>query len=391
MANIQVFGVLLLAIGTIGFLITAILIFSNQEHRLASILLAALVFSLSVIIASNAAYTSDFFLQQPHLYRLFSFLSFCIGPFSYLYVRTVLYHALALRPIDFLYFIPSALYWFNRIPFIFQSASEKSQSIAMALENKALIALEPEGLLPQGWTAIFRVLTGVVFLFFQVRLLIRWRKNRPGTITPDSNAERFKWLALLTAILSFGFLAVFIETIFHINRVTTENLIVATIAFCILFISSYLLAKPKILYGMSGWPTNEESKETEDKENPRPYQINQQQRQTISEKLNHWKEKEKGFLNQGFTLRDLSDQISIPSYQVSAFINQEFDRSFNDYINDLRIDHFMHQIKNDPRTTNFTIQSIGEELGFRSRTSFIAALKKRTGKTPSELIGKADS
>ena len=142
---------------------------------------------------------------------------------------------------------------------------------------------------------------------------------------------------------------------------------------------------------MSGSPTNEESKETEDKENPRPYQLNQQQRQTISEKLNHWKEKEKGFLNQGFTLRDLSDQISIPSYQVSAFINQEFDRSFNDYINDLRIDHFMNQIKNDPRTANFTIQSIGEEIGFRSRTSFIAALKKRTGNTPSELIGKADS
>ena len=82
----------------------------------------------------------------------------------------------------------------------------------------------------------------------------------------------------------------------------------------------------------------------------------------------------------------MSKSIDVPLYQLSAFINQEFNKNFNEWLNDLRIDRLIKQLETDPRVRTYTLQYIGESLGFRSRTSFIAAVKKRTGKTPSDLI-----
>jgi AraC-like DNA-binding protein len=38
----------------------------------------------------------------------------------------------------------------------------------------------------------------------------------------------------------------------------------------------------------------------------------------------------------------------------------------------------------------YTLEALGQKVGFNSRVSFIAAVKKRTGKTPSELFGRRD-
>ncbi|MBM3177715.1 MAG: helix-turn-helix domain-containing protein [Bacteroidetes bacterium] len=321
-------------------------------------------------------------------------MGFCIGPIAFLYVRTVLNHDLRLRKSDLYFFIPALLYLLSRLPFIIEPANQKQRWIEAALSDHTRIALEPEGLLPPGYSAILRIVTGIIFLYFQIRLLLNWNQrinSLPAnqTVHP-SNSERFQWLVTLTSILSLGFVAVFIQTLFHINHIATENLIVATIALTILTISVYLLAKPKILYGMSGWIALEPKSSIQIHE-AKPLNLTIAQRDAFMEKINQWKKNDKGFINQGFTLRAMSDQLSIPAYQLSALINQEFDQSFNDFINDLRIDHFLEQTKVDPKIGTFTVQSLGESVGFRSRTSFIAALKKRTGKTPSEILKSQQS
>jgi AraC-like DNA-binding protein len=36
----------------------------------------------------------------------------------------------------------------------------------------------------------------------------------------------------------------------------------------------------------------------------------------------------------------------------------------------------------------YTLEALGKMAGFNSRTAFIAAVKKKTGKTPSELFNR---
>ena len=92
------------------------------------------------------------------------------------------------------------------------------------------------------------------------------------------------------------------------------------------------------------------------------------------------------FLNNGFTIHDLSKDLKLPVYQLSAFINQEYQKSFVQFINDQRFEYFLLMKNEDPDFKNYTIDYLGKKIGFSSRTSFIEFIKKRTGKTPSEFL-----
>jgi AraC-like DNA-binding protein len=101
-------------------------------------------------------------------------------------------------------------------------------------------------------------------------------------------------------------------------------------------------------------------------------------------------EKEKPFLRKGYKISDLSNELEIPYHQLSAFINQEYGKNFNELVNEYRVDHLVRMHGDDPGLKQYTLEALGQKVGFNSRVSFIAAVKKRTGKTPSELFGRRE-
>ncbi len=75
---------------------------------------------------------------------------------------------------------------------------------------------------------------------------------------------------------------------------------------------------------------------------------------------------------------------SRPSY-ISQIINECLNKNFNSILNSYRIREACRQMKEDGVHT-YTIESISASVGFKSRSSFIAAFKKETGMTPSEYL-----
>jgi AraC-like DNA-binding protein len=94
------------------------------------------------------------------------------------------------------------------------------------------------------------------------------------------------------------------------------------------------------------------------------------------------------FRKNSYTIGDLSHELSIPTHQLSAFINQEYGKNFNELINEYRVEYLTNTIKNREDQFQFTLEALGKEAGFNSRASFISAVKKKTGKTPSEIFGR---
>jgi AraC-like DNA-binding protein len=94
------------------------------------------------------------------------------------------------------------------------------------------------------------------------------------------------------------------------------------------------------------------------------------------------------FRKNGYTISDLSRELNIPSYLLSGFINQEYGKNFNELVNEFRVDYLVGLLKKSPDYLQFTFEALGKEAGFNSRAAFISAVKKRTGKTPSELFGR---
>jgi len=73
---------------------------------------------------------------------------------------------------------------------------------------------------------------------------------------------------------------------------------------------------------------------------------------------------------------------------LSKIINEDYDKSFTNFINDLRISYTLKKLESSPEYRKLTIEHIGEKAGFSSSNAFYRAFKKHTGLTPSYYIKK---
>ncbi len=390
------FFLLPFSIGLLGLLTALILFWTNRENILAARLLAGVLIAISILLVGNSLYLTNYFLKFPHLYRLVSAISFCIGPLSFLYVRTSLTQSYRLQKKDLLFFIPAILYQLNRIPFVLLDKPSKLLVIQKALTETKNIAGEPEGWLPVGWAAIFRIIVGMSFIVAQLIILSKWKlqlKKVPDIL--NANMEQIKWLNWYTVVMLITYGVLLLEMFLHLlGSYTLGFIIVLTIGLNILFIAIYLFSKPTILYGMKGWihSTTDEATVLISTESVKPIAKRtflsategKEYKQIIE---SHFAEKNP-FCMPGYSLRDLSLGVNIPVYQLSAFINQEYGKNFSEWINDHRFLFLQKMVAENGDFHLYTFEALGKMAGFNSRTSFISAIKKRTGKTPSEYFLK---
>jgi AraC-like DNA-binding protein len=99
----------------------------------------------------------------------------------------------------------------------------------------------------------------------------------------------------------------------------------------------------------------------------------------LSEKLENVMIKKELFKNSNLTLQDLAKEVNISSHQLSQFLNNNLGKNFTSFINEFRINEACEIIKSSDK---FTLESIGYDVGFNSKSAFFAAFKKHTGKTP---------
>jgi AraC-like DNA-binding protein len=105
----------------------------------------------------------------------------------------------------------------------------------------------------------------------------------------------------------------------------------------------------------------------------------------ILEKLTQM-ETQKGFLQSNFTIQILSENFDTNSKYVSKIVNTYKGKTFIQYINDLRIEYALEELKNNHKLLNYTIQALAQEFGFNSAESFSAAFNKKTGIKPTYFI-----
>jgi len=97
-------------------------------------------------------------------------------------------------------------------------------------------------------------------------------------------------------------------------------------------------------------------------------------------------ENTKGFLETNITIQTLSDVFETNNRYVSKIVNIYKQKTFIQYINDLRIDYALTSLKEDSRLRKYTIQALAIEFGFNNAESFSAAFHKKTGIKPTYFL-----
>lgn len=102
----------------------------------------------------------------------------------------------------------------------------------------------------------------------------------------------------------------------------------------------------------------------------------------LLEKLEILMEEKLIFKNSNLKLKDLASEIEIPPHQLSQLLNDNLGKSFSLFINEYRIQAAQKYLATNHQ---FTLEGIGHEVGFSSKSTFFATFKKIKGMTPSQF------
>ena len=99
------------------------------------------------------------------------------------------------------------------------------------------------------------------------------------------------------------------------------------------------------------------------------------------DKLEHLMKEEKMFQNANLKSSEVAKKMQITTHQLSQLLNDNLGKSFPVYINEYKISEAKIMIKEN---RNLTLEAIGYECGFNSKSTFYTTFKKITNTTPAK-------
>ncbi|PWN65886.1 helix-turn-helix domain-containing protein [Chryseobacterium oncorhynchi] len=129
---------------------------------------------------------------------------------------------------------------------------------------------------------------------------------------------------------------------------------------------------------------NEIQKATKNQEKDPP-KISKEKEYEILQCLKEWEQTD-NYLNKSMSISVLSAQTGINTKYLSEVINNNKEKNFNGYINELRINHIAHLLKTDTAYLNYKVSYLAEYSGFSSHGAFTNVFKSVTGMSPNTYI-----
>lgn len=118
----------------------------------------------------------------------------------------------------------------------------------------------------------------------------------------------------------------------------------------------------------------------QEKEKYKNKEIDKETLDLIGQKLSILVEKEL-FLNPHFTLEDAAKEMKVPRHVLSQYINEIVGKSFSSLIKEYRIEKAKKLLETKK---NYSMENLGYDCGFVSKSTFFTVFKKATGLTPTE-------
>jgi AraC-like DNA-binding protein len=289
---------------------------------------------------------------------------------------------------DLLHFIPAML---NLVVIFFYNLSSAKQH---QLFSTSLIESfnKPFGMSWPAPTLMTFVFGLLLILIYGLTVFIKWINYKPRE-TDFNNQSKInssvfhqKWMLTLSAVtctLPIFFVALF--CIKHDIFFSTENLrsVNFTVAPLLSTIPILLLLFPSILYGK---PIALE-KETPAVETPEQTKLkrlssfSEEQLISLSMEILNYLEREKPFVNSEFSMSHLAVAFNVPQQHIASCFNHVLKKKFTSLRTEFRVNYAKELLANGLSNT-LSIDGIGTQAGFTTRSHFYASFKAVVGCSP---------
>lgn len=325
------------ALGAFNGLLLSIYFAINAQRKIfTNYFLAFLLFVLSIRILKSV-----FFYFNPGLANSFIQvgLSACvlIGPFLYLYLKTDI---VAVKTNWFWHIVPSLLVMI------------------------VLAVLYPYVAHRNIWS---RWIVKAIYAQWLVYLILS-ASFVPPILKKVTSKERLKKLETWQLSIYLGVFCIWLAY----NIAAYTSYIVGALSFTFILYLIVLL----LIYKASS-----DNSFFQEKEKYKNKEIEESVREDICKKIAAIKDREL-FLNPGFSLDTAAGELKISKHLLSQYINEVMGKSFSQLIKEYRIEKAKSLLLSK---SDYTIEGLGYDSGFNSKSAFFTAFKQITGLTPAEF------
>lgn len=324
---------LLASLGVINGLIVGFYLLVRKERAVSDVYFAGLILMLCIRIGKSVLY---YFFPETDRIVLQIGLSGCIfiGPFFYLYIK--------------------ALYQ--------QQKQFKNTDITILLVLLVIISvlgtIYPYRSHPDYW--INKIIPGIyliwgLFLLLGLAQAYKLLGSKLFTFWKLKGEQQY----LMVIILGIVFITLTYQLALHIGF----TYIWGAFIFSILF---YVLAFRAVAKGKSITPKATPQKITNGDQ--------------LLDQINQAILKDKLHLNQDLKLEDIATQTGLSRHEISQVLNETYEHGYNHFIKEIRIEEAKKLIEARPE---LSLEGIGYEAGFKSKSVFFESFKKIVGCTPS--------
>lgn len=262
-----------------------------------------------------------------------------IGPFLWLYLKSVLERWAVLHKKQALHFIVPALY---------------------------VVAF---WVLPRSATYYFyQAAVAHMFVYTAASAVLLYR------YLPASGLDQAarQWMRLLTLAVGMIWSTFFVQL--HIDSSQTYVLITTCAALTLYVLSFWGMTHMRVF-----------SKSSYTKEPPGEGQF-----AALAERITLLFEAEKTYTDSTLSVNRLAERMGVPPYLLSKAVNVVFQKSFPELLHDYRVAEAARRLLH-PDYSHLSIEGIATESGFQSLSAFYTAFKKVNGMTPTEWKQKNGS
>lgn len=353
-----------------GFFL-AIVLGLHRRNAQANHVLAIFIALLSLDLLQQIYYAEGFYKTYPQFIFFINLLPLTYGGFLFLYVRT-LTQTTALRFRDSCHFAFFILGLIASAPFLVLAGDEKLALLEHMTDNNAPLSIRV--------FSFVMPLTATIYGLVAYILLQRHSK---------AGGQKLSWLQIILALNMLIWVVVWLSILapryLHQLNMTVIYLLVSLVIYMIGYFS---LRQPDVF--IRGKLTQDSDqiaeikKAAELKDATPKYGDNRlpdELREHIWSALETYIHAHAPWRESTLTLAQLADNIGIASHHISQVLNDHHGLSFNDYLNQYRVNAVCTELQK-PNDKN--LLDIALACGFSSKSSFNAIFKKQTGKTPSE-------
>jgi AraC-like DNA-binding protein len=374
------------------FLSLIIIIISNWQINKNSIFIGSFLFLMSLFsIHYHLSIVSFSLLWNTIYFNTFSPLYLVLGPLFYFYIRGLFADRFLFTKKDLLHFIPALIHLISIAKYLVLPFSKKMELVQYLNTNADHINQMPfNSFFTWQFNYAFRITTffGYVFVcaYIIMKRYIRYKKEPKST---RSNYI-FRWLFILVlSVLVISLSLTFSSTIYSQNYNSLFSIYIQysvnVLTLGIVFINLTLLLIPEILYGkLTFRPIPSVLKKSFEVAVIKDLVFENEYFIDLAKQINQFFKEKQPYLKIDFAISDLNIVFKVPQHHIAICFRDYIGIKFIDMKTQYRIE-YAKEVLLSPDHFRLTLDAIGQQSGFLSKSNFFSCFKKSTGLTPLEF------